>query len=144
MTLESLLYISESTIPADDAQGELKGILATCHANNPSAGITGALIFTGTHFAQVIEGKTAAIDDLIASIERDPRHTQVHIVTRDVLSERRFPDWSMAYNGPSQFVSRHVTRLLHDPSLTNNSRAAEWLAELLEQFAGFRGNPARI
>ena len=143
MALESLLYVSESTIESISAESEVKRILATAHAFNPSAGITGALLFTGKHFAQVIEGEEAEISRLIASIARDTRHVQLNIVTRGSLAVRRFPDWSMAYNGPSQFVSRHVTQLLNDPSPSESSRAAKWLAEILEQFSGFGGATAK-
>ena len=143
MALQSLLYISESAIELGKEQTEIKRILATAHAFNPSVGITGALVFTGTHFAQVIEGEEAAVSGLIASIARDNRHAHLNIVTRDPLTTRRFPDWSMAYNGPSQFVSRHVTRLMNYPSPAESSRAADWLAELLEQFSGFKGVAAQ-
>lgn len=138
MALESLLYISKSKIEASDAQDELQRILATAHAFNQRVGITGALLFTGTHFAQIIEGQEEAISDLISAISRDERHTQITIVLRNPIVERRFPDWSMAYNGPSQFVSRHVTRLLADPLPQESLRAGEWLAELLEQFSGMK------
>lgn len=140
--MESLLYISESKIEPIKAQEELKRILVTAHIFNPSVGITGALLFTGTHFAQVIEGDEVSVSALIAAIIRDTRHAQVKIVTRHRLSARRFPDWSMAYNGPSQYVSNHVTRLLNEPQPAASSRAAEWLAELLVQFAGYRGAAA--
>jgi hypothetical protein len=140
--MESLLYISESKIEPSSAQSELKRILGTAHAFNPSVGITGALVFTGTHFAQVIEGEEVVISRLMASITRDARHGNVNIVAREPLVARRFPDWSMAYNGPSQFVSRHVRRILDDPSPVDRSRAADWLAELLEQFSGYRGAAA--
>ena len=142
MALESLLYISESKMDPDDAQLEVGRILATSHAFNPSAGITGALIFTGTPFAQLMEGDEEAVSSLIDSISRDTRHTHVDIVTREPIGARRFPDWSMAYNGPSQFVSRHVTRLLNDPSTSAKSRGAEWLTEVLEQFSGLRNTAA--
>ncbi|GGD45703.1 blue light sensor protein [Erythrobacter arachoides] len=139
MGLQSLLYISESTIEPCNAQGEVERILATAHTFNASVGVTGALVFTGTHFAQVVEGEETVVSELIASIGRDERHTKLEIVIQDPLTARRFPDWSMAYNGPSQFVSRHVMRLLNDPSRSESSRAASWLAELLEQFSGFNG-----
>lgn len=138
MALESLLYISESKITPSNAQLEVGRILATAHAFNRSVGITGALIFTGTHFAQLIEGDQAAVGVLIDSITRDTRHTHVDVVSRDQIVARRFPDWSMAYNGPSQFVSRYVTGLLNEPSTSARSRNAEWLTEVLEQFSGMR------
>lgn len=142
MGLQSLLYISDSSIEPSNAQGEVERILATAHAFNPSVGVTGALVFTGTHFAQIIEGEETALTQLIASIASDQRHTRVQIVTQEPLVARRFPDWSMAYNGPSQFVSRHITRLLNDPSRSESSRSASWLTELLELFTGFRAADA--
>ena len=138
MAMESLLYISESKIEPCKAESELNSIIATARAFNPTVGITGALIYTGTHFAQIIEGDETAISELIAAIARDLRHAEVSIVARGPLSRRSFPDWSMAYNGPSQFVSRNVTRLLNAPSPAERSRAADWLVELLEEFSGFR------
>ncbi len=137
--MQSILYISESKIEPANAQDEVERILKTAYAWNRSVGITGALMFTGSHFAQVIEGEDAILSQLMGSIARDSRHAQVNVVAREPLSVRRFPDWSMAYSGPSQFVSRHVTRLFNDSSPSENARAASWLAELLEEFAGFRG-----
>ena len=138
MAMESLLYISESKIKPRKAKSELYRIIATARAFNPTVGITGALIYTGTHFAQVIEGDETAISELIAAIVRDSRHGRLSIVARGPVTKRSFPDWSMAYNGPSQFVSQHVTRLLDEPSPAERSRAADWLAELIEEFSGFR------
>lgn len=139
MAMESLLYISESKIEPCNAENEVDRIVATARAFNSTVNITGALIYTGTNFAQIIEGDETAISELIAAIVRDARHTNVSIVARGPLTERRFPDWSMAYNGPSHFVSRHVTQLLKDPSKALRARFADWLAELLEEFSGFRG-----
>lgn len=142
MALVSLLYISESKLTDGDPAGEVGRIVRTAHALNPTAGITGALVFTGTHFAQVIEGDRSAVDRLMTSIASDKRHSEVHIVARDSIAVRRFPDWSMAYHGPSQFVSRHVTQLLSIPSLSGRSRAADWLEELLLEFSRSRGAAA--
>lgn len=138
MALQSLLYFSESRIEPSNAQGEVERILRVAHDRNPSAGVTGALIFTGTHFAQLIEGEGTQVTRLMTSIANDHRHTLVKIVMREPLIARRFPDWSMAYNGPSLFVSRHITRLLNDPSRSERSRSSIWLAELLDLFDEFR------
>ena len=139
MSQSSLLYISESTFSSNDAETILNKIVATAHARNPGLGLTGALLFTGTYFAQVLEGDDAAIDRLIKSIIKDPRHEKLMIVERAPLTQRRFPDWSMAYFGPSQFVSRHVTRLLNEPSPAEQSRAAAWLTELFCEFSADLG-----
>ena len=135
MIKESLVYISRSCVPPQDAETEVNRIVAIAETRNPAFGITGALLFTGEYFAQVIEGDRVSIDGLIKAITDDPRHDQIMIVARGPIAERRFPDWSMAYFGPSQFVSRHVTRLLNDPPLAEQRRAAQWLSDLLAEFA---------
>lgn len=135
MSLFSLLYVSRSTIPPAQAAAAVDDIVAQSHSRNSELGITGALLFTGVKFAQVLEGSEASVDTLFASILRDERHKQIVVVARDPIAKRRFDRWSMAYSGPSQFVSRHVTRLLSDPSIQEQGRSVMWLNELLWEFA---------
>jgi len=140
VSLSSLLYISRSKIPLPDAVAGVHDIVATALSRNPTLGITGALLFTGDHFAQVLEGDGGSIEILMADICRDPRHDKIAIVHQGRLAKRRFADWSLAYMGPSQFVSRHVTRLLNEPSPAQQRRAAGWLNELLWEFAAGPGS----
>lgn len=140
--LSSLLYISRSTIAPSDAEAVVGQIVATSIARNPGAGLTGALLFTGTHFAQILEGETAEIERLMKVVSCDTRHDQIMIVEQSTLAQRQFDDWSMAYFGPSQFVSRHVKRLLNDPSPGERRRAADWLGELLREFTSNPGSVA--
>lgn len=135
MKLSSILYVSQSIMPQSDAVAGVNNIVTTALARNPELGLTGALLFTGDYFAQVLEGSDASIDLLMASILRDPRHDQILIVDRGPIAERRFADWSLAYFGPSQFVSRHVTRLLDSPSLPERRRSSKWLNDLLWEFS---------
>ena len=139
VSLSSLLYISRSKIPPPDAVAGVHAIVETALSRNPTLGITGALLFTGDHFAQVLEGDRGSIEILMADICRDPRHDQILIVHQGPIAERRFADWSLAYLGPSQFVSRHVTRLLNEPSPAQHRRAVEWLNDLLWEFAAGPG-----
>ncbi|MDP3551949.1 MAG: BLUF domain-containing protein [Novosphingobium sp.] len=135
MPLHSLLYISNSCIAPKDAPVVVKSIAAKALKHNPAVGLTGALLFTGTHFAQILEGARTAIDQLMEQVIQDPRHDHLVIVDKGPLKVRQFADWSMAYFGPSLFVSRHVTRLLNNPSPQERRRAAEWLTELMRQFS---------
>ena len=137
--ISSLLYVSLSAVAPEEANRVVGEIVAAALVHNRAQNITGALLFTGTHFAQVLEGERAALDPLMASIRSDPRHSQVLVVDRHVTEARRFAGWSLAYGGPSQFVSGHVTRLLAQPSPLAHSRAADWLADLLREFSGDRG-----
>lgn len=135
MNLSTLIYVSRSTEPPAVASVSVKQIVATSRARNPGLGLTGALLFTGEYFAQVLEGPAASIDRMIASIDRDSRHDQLIEVAREPIVDRRFSSWSMAYSGPSQFVARHVTRLLTDPAPPEKGRSVDWLNDLMWEFA---------
>lgn len=89
----SLTYTSlaQFDLTADD----VADIHQTAMRNNALEGITGLLIFNGTHFLQVIEGDSGAIESLLAKLRSDPRHHGVEIRDRRAIGERSFPDWSM-------------------------------------------------
>lgn len=118
----------EATKAVDD-------IVASSRKNNAQRGLTGALLFTGEHFAQVLEGTAASIDQMMAQVTTDVRHDEIIMIAREPIVTRRFGEWSMAYSGPSQFVARHVTRLLNGPALPEQNRSAEWLNDLMWEFA---------
>lgn len=128
----SLLYVSHSAIAERDAKDSVKQIVDSAQVRNGELGVTGALLFTGTHFAQVIEGERGAIDLLWSKISCDPRHHGVTLVEHAALPERRFADWGMAFYGPSHFVTQHVARLSHDPSPSQYNRTAAWLNDLFQ------------
>ena len=52
-------------------------------------------MFNGTHFLQIIEGAERAIDDLLARLRRDPRHSGLEVRDERMVEARSFPDWSM-------------------------------------------------
>ena len=72
---------------------------------------------------------------LMAFIHNDSRHRNVKVVDITPISSRQFADWQMAYQGPSQFVSRHVTKLLHTSDPSEQRLAAGWLTELALEFS---------
>ena len=132
--MQRLLYVSESKLVDADVEASISKIVAVAQQRNGLLNVTGALIFTGTHFAQVLEGCEKAIDELMSSIYNDERHGAVWIVDRTAITERQFSNWAMAYQGPSQFVSGHVTRLFHPTSETEQQRATSWLVKLAREF----------
>lgn len=132
--MERLIYVSESNIEESEADAVVAQMVANAQSRNAQLNVTGALIFTGTHFAQVLEGCKKAIDEVMASIQRDSRHSAVTVVDRSPISERQFPNWAMAYQGPSQFVSRHVARLIHTTPGTEQKKATEWLTQISLEF----------
>lgn len=135
MGLISLLYISRSVIAPSDSQRAVNDIVTISQTRNSQVNITGALLFTGTYFAQVLEGERADVDALVEMLRRDPRHINLVVVDRSPLANRRFASWSLAYFGPSLFVKRHVTHLLKIASSAEHERAVDWLIEVMHEFS---------
>ena len=93
MELKSLTYTSLARI--DLTANDLEAIHRTAREVNALEGITGLLIFNGTHFLQIVEGVAAAIDELVERLRRDARHSGLEIRDERKIEARSFPDWSM-------------------------------------------------
>lgn len=87
-----LFYISRSLATPEQTEQ----ILAHARDSNRRRGVTGALLFTGGHFAQVLEGSAEALAATIAAIEADSRHEAVTRLIEGDITQRRFADWTMA------------------------------------------------
>lgn len=93
MTLKSLTYTSLARI--DLSAEDLHDIHRAARELNAIDGITGLLVFNGTHFLQIVEGAEDAIDDLLDRLRRDPRHSAIEVRDERMVDARSFPDWSM-------------------------------------------------
>ena len=93
MKLTSVTYTSLARL--DLQSPDLEDIHRTAREVNALEGITGLLVFNGTHFLQIIEGSETAIDELVEKLRADPRHTGFEIRDRRKVDARSFPDWSM-------------------------------------------------
>jgi hypothetical protein len=99
--LYKLVYCSRNRIQGSEAdvKAELQTILASARKNNPAIGVTGALIYNGANFAQVLEGPLKSVERIFEIIQRDPRHSEVTVVQSGPALARDFSDWSMAFVG---------------------------------------------
>jgi hypothetical protein len=93
--LRQIFYVSRIAGPAEDRA--IRNILSISRRTNRMLDITGCLTCTGRHFAQVIEGRNAAIAELMPRIAADGRHAECRIVFDRPLTLRQYPLWSMAY-----------------------------------------------
>lgn len=93
MDLTSLTYTSLARF--DLQSSDLEDIHRSARELNALDGITGLLVFNGTHFLQIIEGAHDAIEDLLERLRRDPRHTGLEVRDERKVRSRSFPDWSM-------------------------------------------------
>jgi hypothetical protein len=95
----SLLYISDNMATASSLDATTDAIVATSLRRNARLHITGALVATGGHFAQILEGPRASIGQLMDSIASDARHANVRVIDAHDIDQRFFPCWSLAYLG---------------------------------------------
>ena len=93
MALKSLTYTSLARLDLEAA--DLEAIHRTARELNALDGISGLLIFNGTHFLQIIEGSPDAIDDLVIRLRRDRRHSGFEVRDERMVEQRSFSDWSM-------------------------------------------------
>ncbi len=91
--LRQVLYISRAVGAVTDP--DVRKLLFVSRRNNRRKDITGCLLFSGSHFVQVLEGERTALSELIAQIASDPRHDKVQVVVDHQVKMRRYPDWSM-------------------------------------------------
>ena len=63
---------------------------------NERLGITGALGFSELTYIQLLEGPSAAVDELLRTLQSDARHTGLTILMRGASHRRLLPGWSMA------------------------------------------------
>jgi hypothetical protein len=102
--LNRLVYYSHNRIPGTPAEvvAEVDAILASAQRNNSRLCVTGALIFNGGIFAQVLEGSRRDIELTFERIQRDARHSDVDVLTFEEVQNRQFTSWSMAFVGRSR------------------------------------------
>lgn len=93
MELKSLTYTSLATM--DLSSEDLTAIHRTALKLNSLDGLTGLLVFNGTHFLQIVEGTETAVNDLLARLRSDSRHFGLEVRDEREVGYCSFPDWSM-------------------------------------------------
>jgi hypothetical protein len=102
----STVYVSTSTVPFWDA--EIAALLAQSRENNTKLDLTGILLFKNGQFMQALEGPEKTVRSLIETISKDPRHTDVRILSEEEIEVRQFPSWTMGYRG---VTDRSITEI---------------------------------
>ena len=99
--LVQIVYVSRSTFTAMPAElgiePSVARILAQSRVNNAKRGLVGALYFGDGCFFQCLEGRTADVDRLYATLLQDPRHTDLQVLSRRPIDNTSFTTWAMKY-----------------------------------------------
>lgn len=139
--LRHWLYVSQSSLHPAWAPAAVDAIVASSVPRNTALGLTGALLFTGVHFVQSLEGEAESLHEVRKSIQADGRHRSIVTLADERLAERRFEDWSLAYTGASHFLARRVEQAL-ETATGHRKRSAEQLLAMLTAFAVPAARPA--
>lgn len=95
LRLVQLIYQSKSTSGVTSAL-QMSDILAVARPRNARLGVTGVLTAVDGLFVQIIEGPETGIEALMGSLRRDPRHADLEVLDRRIVTTRAFEDWDMA------------------------------------------------
>jgi hypothetical protein len=135
MSIYQIVYCSKSRIDGspEEVEAAIGSILAIARDKNRRAEISGALLFNGAAFAQVLEGPLAAVEEIFEQIQCDPRHSDVVLLRNDEAPARVFPDWKMAYANPAEVeVNPHSTIDL-DEAFLHPLASGQRIVRLLEE-----------
>ncbi len=92
--LYNMVYCSRAA-PGVNAEA-VDRIIASSRRHNPARGITGQLAFGSGIFFQWLEGPRASVLQLLDTLQADPRHESIVLLSSDEeRRERMFPGWDM-------------------------------------------------
>ncbi|UXU74610.1 MULTISPECIES: BLUF domain-containing protein [unclassified Paracoccus (in: a-proteobacteria)] len=90
-----LLYKSRTGVQPRSA--ECSDILASARRRNEELHLSGYLHLEDGQFYQWLEGPEAALNQVAALIEADPRHYDMTYLWRGTQPQRMFGDWHMGF-----------------------------------------------
>jgi hypothetical protein len=112
-----IVYVSECML-SDEIEAhttEIQRILDVSRQWNSDNNITGALMFSDGHFAQVLEGPSSILKSTFGFIACDKRHRNIRLLECAPVSERAFESWSMAYTDGSGDIDLCMVDLVIPP-----------------------------
>ena len=88
-----IIYISAAS---DDFNPDtLDQIAQIACVNNKPLSVTGMLLYSGTHFLQVLEGKEELGQYVLKRIKNDDRHVDLEVIMDSPIGKRNFSEWYM-------------------------------------------------
>ena len=133
----SIAYVSAAVDVV--TENDIATLLTQARANNQRDGLTGALLYHGGRFIQIIEGPDEVLLARYETIAADPRHHVIQVVRRQQVVERQFAEWTMGFRPLSDESVRQLEGFEDILGRTGRSRIAhadneaqqflEWLGE---------------
>lgn len=76
---------------------ELDALTRGAQQRNRAAGLTGTLVYEDGRFFQCLEGPPAELEPVWQSIQSDPRHREIEILSMRLGTARMFDGWDMRW-----------------------------------------------
>ena len=115
--MKSVIYIS--TKAGTFGEDDLAALVENSRKMNAANDITGCLVYNGMNFMQLLEGDAATIDDCMARITADARHSGVVIIRETTRETRECPDWGM--EGRTVFQKQDDAQKSHVRDMLKNA-----------------------
>lgn len=91
----SVIYIS--VVDPQLERSDIESLVGEARTNNARDALTGALLYNGQNFMQLLEGPVGKVESCLARIRIDRRHSGMVELRRRLVDAREFPDFSMHY-----------------------------------------------
>jgi hypothetical protein len=119
-------------------------LLQQSREKNKILEITGILLYFDGNFMQLLEGTKRDVKSLYNDIRSDDRHKNIVTVVEEEVTERLFPEWSMAFKATSMMEIRQMpaykditeSELLYNIRDNNNNNSLMILQMFKEKMAG--------
>ncbi len=109
-----LIYLSkvENHVRYEDAES----IADVSAQNNERMGVAGLLVYTSSHFLQVLEGDEVRVREIYDRVKRDRRHSRVKTLFEGAVAEGEFGAWAMKVKMPTAEMRADAMAALEGPS----------------------------
>ncbi len=137
----ALVYISKANQPFEPST--LHALADQANRRNRLSSITGFLTYKRGQFLQYLEGEKKAVDNLMNTIQNDPRHTVVKIINLPDQPQRYLSEWHMRYLSVSDLGAVSLDDLLVDTlnkldtDIYSKEKVLEILRRILVRFSRY-------
>ena len=92
-----IAYTSTLSAPDKGLQSTINEIVEKAKTYNSTNDITGVMFISKRRVLQILEGEFNALTALMGKIALDSRHSHIHTLFDEPVSERGLPGWSMKF-----------------------------------------------
>lgn len=126
-----ILYVSQHKSLSID---EVQTILSNSFSKNKVAHISGALVYIQGYFIQCLEGESAEMEIVFEKIQKDTRHENLVVLSKEKIQTRLFDEWSMSFVNAMAYESI-VKKYFKDEAFNPYFMEKQALLQLLKEIS---------